>query len=45
MTPALAGLPGVHEALIAETEGAAVLKVDATRFDEQNTLKLIEGDS
>jgi hypothetical protein len=43
LTAALERLPGVHEALISEAEGVAYLKVDATRFDEQNVLKLIGG--
>ncbi len=44
LTAALERLPGVHEALISEAEGVAVLKVDAARFDEQNALKLIGGE-
>jgi hypothetical protein len=43
LTQALERLPGVQEALISEAEGVAYLKVDATRFDEQNVLKLIGG--
>jgi MFS family permease len=45
LTAALEALPGVHEALISEAEGVAYLKVDATRFDEQNVFKLIGGNA
>jgi MFS family permease len=43
LAAALEQLPGVHEALISESERVAYLKVDATRFDEQNVLKIIGG--
>ena len=54
MTPAerrACNLPGgdnltlVGPAIGAWTEGVAVLKVDAARFDEQNALKLMRGES
>lgn len=41
----LQALPGVREARIAPAEGVARLKVDRARFDEQNALKLIHGET
>lgn len=40
----LRALPGVREAVIAPDGSAAVLKVDSRGFDEQNALRLIEGE-
>lgn len=40
----LRALPGVREAAIAPDGGAAVLKVDSRGFDEQNVLRLLEGE-
>ena len=40
----LAGVAGVREALVFASEGVAYLKVDSTRFDERNVLKLLSGE-
>lgn len=40
----LKALPGVREAAVAPGDGAAVLKVDSRGFDEQNVIRLIEGE-
>lgn len=40
----LEALPGVHEALVIAGERMAYLKVDSAGFDEENVLKLIEGE-
>jgi predicted MFS family arabinose efflux permease len=40
----LAGVPGVREASVFAGEGLAHLKVDNTRFDERNVLKLLSGE-
>lgn len=40
----LAGLPGVREALLG-AEGAAVLRVDSTGFDEQNVLRILAAET
>lgn len=37
-------IPGVHEALVKAGENMLHLRVDSTRFDEQNVLKLIAGE-
>lgn len=40
----LRALPGVREAAISPDGGAAELKVDSRGFDEQNVLRLLEGE-
>jgi MFS family permease len=41
----LAGVTGVHEAIVMARDGVAYLKVDGKQFDEQSVLDLIAGET